>query len=452
MNPELLRANRRELLGLAAGALATGFANSVAAADANEPVRVAVIGTGGRGSDLIRSLTTIQNVELVAICDDYPPHLAKAATYAGPDAQQFSDYQQMLVDAKPQAVVIAVPLYLHYQVAHDCIAAGVDVFCEKTMCYTIDEARKLADEVEAAQCVFQVGLQRRANPIYRQAAAMVQAGVLGQVSAIKAQWHRNNNWRRPVPVAKGDADWNRLERKLNWRVYRDYSGGLMTELGSHQLDVVNWLLGTTPRRVSATGGVDYWRDGREVFDNVFCMYEYELMPQSSTSEPRTSVSGSANTASVTAETSLKPYTVRVTYSSLCNNAYEGASELVMGTKGSLYLTSNKGLFYREKQADDIGWQARKTDDGADDANASIVTAGKTLKLSNSPWAHRGEPLEIDNLIGDDTRDELVSFIDHVRRRDAKTICDVREGLRDTLTVLTANKAVDEGRTLEIPAS
>ena len=141
--------------------------------------------------------------------------------------------------------------------------------------------------------------------------------------------------------------------------------------------------------------------------------------------------------------------MRVTYCSLCNNAYEGASELVMGTKGTLYLTSNKGLFYREKQADDVGWSAKKTTDGGG-ANASIVTAGKTLKLSNSPWAHRGEPLEIDNLLGDDTRDELVSFVDHVRRRDPATICDVREGLRDTVTVLTANQAIDEGTSLAIP--
>ena len=167
----------------------------------------------------------------------------------GPQAKLYADYRKMLDDVKPQAVVIAVPLLPALPGRARCIAAGVDVFCEKTMCHTIDEARKLADEVAAAKRVFQVGLQRRANPIYHQAAAMVQAGVLGQVTAIKAQWHRNNNWRRPVPVAKGDADWSRLERKLNWRLYREYSGGLMTELGSHQLDVVNWLFGTMPRRV-----------------------------------------------------------------------------------------------------------------------------------------------------------------------------------------------------------
>lgn len=434
--------SRREMLGLsgtlAAGAWAASLGSAVAT-DAPRPIRTAVIGTGARGSDLIRSLTTIEGVDLVALADDYPPHLEKAATYAGPQAKLYADYHKLLAEVKPEAVVIAVPLYLHYQVASDVLAAGIDVFCEKTMCHTIEQGQKLVDQVVAAKRVFQVGLQRRANPIYQQAAAMVQSGVLGQITAVKAQWHRNNNWRRPVPVPKGDADWSRLERKLNWRLYREYSGGLMTELGSHQLDVVNWLLGDVPRRVMATGGVDYWRDGREVCDNVFCVYEYELSP----SAGKPNVAGAASVA----ESSLKPYTVRVTYSSLCNNAYEGAAELIMGTKGTLYLTSTKGLFYREKLPDDVGWSAKKTADGG--ADASVVTSGKTLKLSNSPWAHRGEPLEIDNLIGDDTRDELVSFLDHVRRNDLATICDVHEGLRDTITVLTANRAIDEQASLAI---
>ena len=446
---QALKPTRRELLSLstaAAGAWATSSWKSAIAAGGPEPVRTAVIGTGGRGSDLIRSLTTIEGCDLVALADDYPPHLEKAAKFAGPQAKLYSDYRKLLDEVKPAAVVVAVPLYLHYQVASDAIAAGVDVFCEKTMCYTVDEAQKLADQVAAAKRVFQVGLQRRANPIYQQAAAMVQAGVLGQVTAVKAQWHRNNNWRRPIPVAKGDADWSRLERKLNWRLYREYSGGLMTELGSHQLDVVNWMFGDIPRKVTATGGVDYWRDGREVCDNVFCIYEYELPPFAG---PRPDANAAATSTGGTPESSLKPYTVRVTYSSLCNNAYEGAAELIMGTKGSLYLTSGKGLFYREKLADEVGWSAKKTADGGG-VDASVVTSGKTLKLSNSPWAHRGEPLEIDNLLGDDTRDELVSFLDHVRRQDPATICDAREGLRDTATVLTANRAIDEGTSLAIP--
>ena len=146
----------------------------------------------------------------------------------------------------------------------------------------------------------------------------------------------------------------------------------------------------------------------------------------------------------------------MTYSSLCNNAYEGASELIMGTRGTLYLTTAKGLFYREPGADEIDWAAsaspsrRGSDEEKANRDAAIIAAGKTLKLSDSPWAQRGEPVEIDNLGGDDTRDELVSFIDHVRRGDPKTLVDARAGLVNTATVLIANEAAETGHAVEFP--
>ncbi len=394
---------------------------------ANEmPLRVAVIGTGGRGSDLTRALTTIDGVELIAVCDDYSPHLEQGAKYAGQQAKTYADYRRLLDEAKPQAVVIAVPLYLHYQIAADCLSAGTDVFLEKTMCYSFAEAKKLAAQVAASKRVFQVGLQRRANAIYKQAQAMVAAGMIGQVTAIKSQWHRNNSWRRPVPVPKSNADWVKLEKKLNWRLYKAYSQGLMAELGSHQMDVANWFLGAHPKRVIASGGIEYFRDGREVYDNINCLYEYELQ-----------------------DAKGKPYTVRATYSSLCNNAYEGASELILGTKGSLYLTSAKGLLFQEKGTDAVSWEGNK-DQQAADANAAVVTAGKTLKLSNDPWAHRGAPFEIDIAEGNDTRDELVAFVDCVRRQDAKTICDAQIGLTDCATILIANQSVETGGWISFP--
>ncbi|MGE0103792.1 MAG: Gfo/Idh/MocA family protein [Blastocatellales bacterium] len=390
------------------------------------PVRVAVIGTGARGSDLIRALTTIDGIELIGICDDYPPHLEQGAKYAGPQAKTYIDYRRLLDELKPQAVVIAVPLYLHYQVAADCLSAGCDVFLEKTMCHTVDQAKRLAGQVAQSKRVFQVGLQRRANAIYRQAQAMVAAGMIGQVTSIKAQWHRNNSWRRPVPVPRSDANWEKLERKLNWRLYKAYSAGLMAELGSHQLDVVNWFLGSHPKRVIASGGIEYFRDGREVYDNISCLYEYELKSSRGTA-----------------------YTVRVNYTSICNNAYEGAAELIMGTRGSLYLTSSKGLLFQEKETDAVNWEGNR-DQKAADANAAVVTAGKTLKLSNDPWAHRGTPIEIDIAEGNDTRDELVSFIDHVRRGDVKTIADAGVGLADCATILMANRSVESGEWVSFP--
>ncbi len=292
---------RRTFLGTAGASLISG---DLLRADDEPRVRVAVIGSGARGSDLIRALTTIDGVEIAGVCDDYPPHLEQGAKYTGGRTKTFADYRKMLDDLKPQAVVIAVPLYLHYQIAADCLSVGCDVFLEKTMCYTITEAKKLVRQVAASKRVFQIGLQRRANPIYKQAQAMIASWMIGQVTSVKAQWHRNNSWRRPVPVPKSDTNWGALEKRLNWRLYKAFSAGLMAELGSHQLDVVNWFFGRAPKRVFACGGIDYYRDGREVLDNISCTYEYEIAP------PRN-------------EIGAKPHTVRVSYTSICNGREAG---------------------------------------------------------------------------------------------------------------------------------
>lgn len=430
MSETRIHPTRREFLGATVAFTVAASVNPLSAIE-REPIRVAVIGTGGRGSDLIRKLSTIEDARIVAICDDYQPHLERAAKYAGPQAKTFASYHELLEKIKPQAVVVAVPLYLHFAVCADVIAFGCRaVFCEKTMCYSIDQARQLAAKVRETKTIFQVGLQRRANPIYQQARAMIESGMLGRITAIKAQWHRNNNWRRPVPVERENPKWTELERRLNWRLYRPFSHGLMTELGSHQLDVANWMLGAYPARAIASGGIDYWRDGREVADNIFCIYDYHITPAANDRET----------------VSKEPYTVRVTYSSLCNNAYEGASELIMGTRGTLFLTDKKGLMYSEHGPDDVGW-AKQNPAGA---NASIVTSGKTLALANDPWAHRGKPMEIDRETGDDTRDELVSFLQHVHENNAKTICDAEEGLRNAATVLIADEAREKEKAIEFP--
>ena len=113
MTSESTGPSRRDFLGAAASA-AVLAANAQAGADV-EPVRILVVGTGGRGSDLIRSLTTIDGAEVVGVCDDYEPHLNQGSKYAGPKAERFTDYRQALDRLKPRAVVVAVPLSLHFR-------------------------------------------------------------------------------------------------------------------------------------------------------------------------------------------------------------------------------------------------------------------------------------------------------------------------------------------------
>ena len=433
--------NRRKFLasGMASlAALSLPLNVTASAAGDKERVRVAVVGSGGRGSDLIRKLTTISSVEIVAICDIYPPHLERGLEFAGGAAKGFADYEKMLKEVKPSAVVIATPLYLHFEMAMLALEKDCAVFCEKTMCYCMEQATQLREEVRRRNAVFQVGLQRRCNAIYRQAMAMVETGMLGRVTAIKSQWHRNNNWRRPVPVPRDHPDWKRLERQLNWRLYWDFSQGLMAELGSHQMDVANWALGRAPSRVMTSAGIDYWRDGREVFDNVFCIYDYELPLPETGEEPGGNVESENPSSS-----KENSYTVRVTYSSLQTNAFEGASELIMGTKGTLLLTQQKGLFYREDGPLDPGW----SQDGRVSQDAEVITSGKTLKMVNDPWAHRGKPYEMDST-ADDTRSELVEFINCVKDQNPATPCNVDVGFEDTATVIMANRAAREGRAVE----
>ena len=408
---------RRSFLQHSAAYTLVGLGLGIPANNTEKPVKVAVVGSGGRGTDLIRNLSTIERAQIVAVCDDYPPHLERGLKAAGPQAVGFKQFDKMLEEADIEALVIATPLYLHAKMATQAIKKGLAVFCEKTMCYSVEEAQILKKLVKKHGTIFQVGLQRRANAIYRQAKAMVEAGMLGEISAIKCQWHRNNDWRRPVPVPKNDINYGKLERRLNWRLYWEYSQGLMAELGSHQMDVANWLLGKAPTRVMATGGTDFWRDGREVFDNVFCVYEYQM-----------------------GNSEENGRTVRLTYSSLQNNAYEGASELVMGTKGTLFLSQQKGLFFREKGVDDPGWTSQ--------SGADVITSGKTLKLTNDPWAHRGKPFEID-ATASDTHDELVAFLANVQAKDPETICSVEDGYIDTFTALAANIAIKEARVVEM---
>lgn len=397
----------------------TGMAAPRLSFSDHAPVKVAVVGTGGRGTDLIRKLSTIERANIVAVCDDYEPHLLRGGDAAGEQVRQYLDYTEMLSKEEIDAVVVSVPLYLHFDMCEAAIHAGCAVFCEKTMCYSSSEARRLVELVHANKTIFQVGLQRRASAIYQQAHSLIDTGMLGKVLSIKSQWHRNGDWRRPVPVGKEHPDWQGLERKLNWRLYWPYSQGLMTELGAHQMDVASWMLGAAPKRVIASGGTDYWLDGREVFDNVYAVYDYELQDYSG-----------------------EPYTARVTYSSIQSNAYEGASELIMGTKGSLLLTERVGLLYMEKGQERVDWQQ----DGQDEAsgNAETITSGKTLQLSNDPWAHRGKPFEISSQ-SDSTRDQLIAFLDCVQRNDLETICPVEAGYENTVTVLMGNQAIKENR-------
>ncbi|SMF14240.1 Predicted dehydrogenase [Alteromonadaceae bacterium Bs31] len=248
--------------------LALLSAKSIFAAGISSPkLNIGIIGSGNRGQGLAHILRDFEPIHVGALADTLPFRLEEARAIA-PGASPYKDYRKLLDDKSIDAVVIATPMSTHEQIAIDALDAGKHVYCEKTLVKGLHGIQHILDkEAAAPQLVFQSGHQYRSSPLYNEVRSMVQSGYLGDITAIHCQWNRNNSWRKPVPDPS-------LERQINWRLYREFSGGLVSELMSHHMDFVNWVSDSTPSRICALGGIDHWKDGRENADNVHALFEY----------------------------------------------------------------------------------------------------------------------------------------------------------------------------------
>lgn len=329
---------RREFMiksGLAAAALGTtsfmesGIAYPKKAADT---INFGVIGTGDRGAGLINIMNDIPELNVISCCDILPFRLQKGIANTSGKAKGYSDYRKLLEQKDIDAILVATPFNTHSQIAIDAIDAGKHVFCEKTMAKGFDGIIQLRDKVNNSDKIFQTGHQYHSSRLYRHVVELIQNGKVGKVTAIDCQWNRNGNWRRPV------TDSN-LERAINWRMYREYSGGLVAELCSHQIDFANWVLNATPDQVLGVGGIDYWKDGRETFDNVHLIYSY-------------------------------PNGVKATFTCLTSNSKDDYQIKVMGDKGTLILDYVNAWFFPEgnykkeiQEVDGVSGATIKWDEG-----------------------------------------------------------------------------------------
>jgi predicted dehydrogenase len=254
-----------------------------------------------------------------------------------------------------------------------------------------------------------VGYQYRYAPWVRTAVAEVKQGKIGQPTHVYAYWHRNNSWRRPVPSPDPGG---KLEHLINWRLYRETSGGLVTELGSHQIDIANWVFDAIPERATGTTSIVRYHDGRTVGDNVQAVFSY-------------------------------PGGRRLVFSSLTDNGKMGNELWIYGTEGSVAITIEDATFYSEP----------KTHQKPAVTDAEVVTQGITTGASYStksemPYRGPGEKLAV-TTTEDPTLTACRSFIECVRTK-RQPVANARVGYGSAIAATIANRAVYEEQGIAVP--
>lgn len=371
------------------------------------PVGVAVIGLGEQGRNLLTSLGYVAGADVRYVCDTYAPAHKKALELA-PKAKAATDYKQVLGDAAVKGVFIATPSHLHKQVVADALAAGKAVYCEAPLASNVAEAREIALLAKAnAKVIFHSGLPYRTNPQHNHVYKFVETGALSRVAQGKAQWHKKESWRRAAPT---DARQN----ALNWRLKRATSGGLVGEIGIHQIDVATRFLGKKPVAVSGFGGIMAWNDGRDVPDTVQCVLEY-------------------------------PGGVHIAYDATLANSFDGAYELFQGTDAAVLLRDARAWMFKEADAPALGWEvyAYKEKLGDETGIALVADATKLLAAGKKPSENRD---------ADPKRSALYHacdvFLGAIRSGKGDVEASAEVGHTATVIALTANEAILAGKRIE----
>jgi predicted dehydrogenase len=446
---------RRDVIKMAGAAAAIAAAKKVDGAPgiqkvkaANEVVNYAVIGTGGRGTYLLRHLNGVDGGRCAAVCDIVQEQLDGAVETSKDNPTPYKDYREVLAQPDIDAVIITVPLFLHFPVTRDALLAGKHVFCEKSLVFKPEEShalRRLCEE--RPKQVLQTGLQRRYSRFYQTAKQMIDKGMLGEVTNVRGQWHRNPGWRM--------KQFPERQRERNWRLFREYSGGLTAELASHQIDVATWMFGMEPEFVVGVGGLDFMHDGRDVYDNIQLIYNY-------------------------------PKGRKLMYSSICTNTHfplfyserKEFGEIIMGTEGTIHITVGSdnepalGMWFYEPSPETLE-KAEKAAAGeaGEVVEETPVVAGATLEGTGK--GVRGLPIlfEEDMVTGEESflskelkfakmwlyqkgvmvpeernpvDTELLGFFESVRT-GKRPLSDLEVGLADSSAVILSNLAMDEGR-------
>ena len=289
--------SRRRFLGqvplsIAAGAGVTHAFAPGRVLGANDRVRIGIIGAGARGQEDLKAAIAVPKLECVAMADVYTRRHDEVRRFV-PHVESYLDYRRLLDRKDIDAVLIASPLHLHAPHFLDTIAAGKDLYSEKTMTWSIPEAVECRSAAQKSQCVIQIGLQYESSGSLADTREWIRAGKLGKVTQVESWMSRNTphgkgQWVRPVPedCNPQHVNWdlflaNRPKTAfdgnmfINWRLFWEFSGGNLTENMVHQIAwIITALDLQLPSSACMSGGIFSEKDGREVPDVIAVTLDY----------------------------------------------------------------------------------------------------------------------------------------------------------------------------------
>lgn len=263
----------------------------------NDQINIAIIGPGGSKGGYRQGLGDTYNasrkkgVKIVAACDVDQQHLQEAAKAFGPDCAKYHDFREVLARKDIDAVIIGTPDHWHAQIAIAAMKSGKDVYCEKPMTLVIDEGKKVVRTMHQTKRVFQTGSQQRSDARFRLACELVRNGRIGTLRHVTAHLPTGPTGGpfevKPVPT---DLDWEMWQGPAperdyvferthgNFRWWRTYSGGMLTDWGAHHNDISQWGIGADgsgPISVEATGkGPTIGKNCYNIFPEFNVTYKY----------------------------------------------------------------------------------------------------------------------------------------------------------------------------------
>jgi predicted dehydrogenase len=338
---------------------------------ANDRVRVGMIGVGDRGNDLLDQVVKVPNVDLVVMADVYSRRrdLAKSKV---PTIQTVSDYRRLLDMKDIDGVIVASPLHIHARHFIDTLAAGKDLYAEKTMTWSIPEADKCFAAAKASDRVIQIGLQHESAGATADARQWIKDGWVGKVTQVESWMGRNTphgkgQWVRAVPAdcTLQNVDWNaflngRPDRAfdgykfINWRLFWEFSGGNCAENMVHQ---IAWIMSVLdlplPSAAFMSGGIFSEKDGREVPDTIVVTLDF-------------------------------PKDIVVTWQSTFSNKHYELGDRILGSDGTLEHHFGEALQYWPEKANRSEGQAEKGKAGDQDHMKNWIDCIRSRGTPNAP--------------------------------------------------------------------